>query len=297
MNRVPTHTPSAPSASAAASPRPSTMPPAATTGTRSPTASTTWGTRANVATLPVWPPASVPWATTRSQPASTAAMAWRTFPHMFTTTSPCSWQRSTTSRGTPSPATNAVAPPLAMSRTLAAMSCGAAVSRSTPKGLAVADRVAAISAFICPWPIVDAPRQPKPPASDTAAARAAVRHAAHAGEHHRVLDLEGVGQAGAQGHGARWCSCLDPPVKAAGRAGRAGTRNRRIPEGVGCAGSTLGGCAADCEPPIAGCSVESRQWRGSNAVPNRHRQRTPGRLLADVRRVNGCYGECDGHVT
>ena len=35
--------------------------------------------------VPVWPPASVPWATTRSQPASTAAMAWRTLPHMLTT--------------------------------------------------------------------------------------------------------------------------------------------------------------------------------------------------------------------
>ncbi len=52
------------------------------------------------------------------------------------------------------------------------MSCGAAVSRSTPNGLAVDARVAAISSFICPWLIVDAPRQPKPPASDTAAARA-----------------------------------------------------------------------------------------------------------------------------
>ena len=43
MNRVPTQTPAAPSARAAASPRPSKMPPAATTGTRSPTASTIRG--------------------------------------------------------------------------------------------------------------------------------------------------------------------------------------------------------------------------------------------------------------
>ncbi len=85
MNLVPIHTPSAPSASDAASPRPSNNPPAATTGTRSPTASTTWGTSAIVATSPVWPPASVPWATTMSQPASTAAVACRTFPHMLAT--------------------------------------------------------------------------------------------------------------------------------------------------------------------------------------------------------------------
>ena len=76
MKRVPTHTPSAPSARAAASPRPSKMPPAATTGTVAPTASTIWGTRGNVATKPVCPPASVPWATTTSQPASTACPAW-----------------------------------------------------------------------------------------------------------------------------------------------------------------------------------------------------------------------------
>ena len=52
MKRVPIQTPSAPSASAAARPRPSKMPPAATTGTRSPTASTTWGTSGMVATVP-----------------------------------------------------------------------------------------------------------------------------------------------------------------------------------------------------------------------------------------------------
>ena len=70
MNRVPIHTPSAPRARAAARPRPSKMPPAATTGMWAPTASTIWGTSGMVATRPVWPPASVPWATTTSHPAS-----------------------------------------------------------------------------------------------------------------------------------------------------------------------------------------------------------------------------------
>ena len=46
---------------------------------------------------------------------------------------------------------------------------GNAVSRSTPKGLAVAWRTARISSTICSALIVDAPRQPNPPASDTAA--------------------------------------------------------------------------------------------------------------------------------
>ena len=59
-----------------------------------------------VATWPVWPPASVPWATTMSHPAATAAVAWRTLPHMLTTSTLSAWHSSMTSRGTPSPATN-----------------------------------------------------------------------------------------------------------------------------------------------------------------------------------------------
>ena len=53
MKRVPIHTPSAPRAIAAASPRPSKMPPAATTGTCAPTSSTICGTSGIVATVPV----------------------------------------------------------------------------------------------------------------------------------------------------------------------------------------------------------------------------------------------------
>src|SRR5207253_551146 len=68
----PVHAPSAPSASAAATCRPQPMPPAARTGVGA-TASTTSGTRTSVAISPVWPPASLPDATTMSTPAST----WR----------------------------------------------------------------------------------------------------------------------------------------------------------------------------------------------------------------------------
>jgi hypothetical protein len=46
---------------------------------------------------------------------------------------------------------------------------GRAVSRSTPKGLSVSARTAAISSTISSWPMVEAPMQPKPPASETAA--------------------------------------------------------------------------------------------------------------------------------
>ncbi len=43
-----------------------------------------------------------------------------------------------------------------------------AVSRSTPNGRSVAARTAAISATIRSLLMVEAPRHPKPPASDTA---------------------------------------------------------------------------------------------------------------------------------
>ena len=85
MKRVPTQMPSAPRLSAAASPRPSKIPPAATTGIAPFIASTIIGTSGIVATRPVWPPASVPCATTTSQPASSARLACSTFPHIETT--------------------------------------------------------------------------------------------------------------------------------------------------------------------------------------------------------------------
>ena len=71
----PHHTPSAPSAIAAAIWRPFPMPPAASTGVGA-TASTTSGTSTMVETSPVWPPASVPWATIRSAPAALWRSAW-----------------------------------------------------------------------------------------------------------------------------------------------------------------------------------------------------------------------------
>ena len=77
-----------------------------------------------------------------------------------------------TSVGTPRPATKADAPPSTMTFTCSVMPPGMAVRRSTPKGLVVAARMAAISADIVSASMVDAPRQPKPPASETAAARA-----------------------------------------------------------------------------------------------------------------------------
>ena len=49
------------------------------------------------------------------------------------------------------------------------MSPGMAVSRSTPNGLAVSSRTRSISDTMRSWLIVEAPMQPNPPASLTAA--------------------------------------------------------------------------------------------------------------------------------
>ncbi len=75
-NRVPTHTPAAPYDSAAASPRPSAIPPAATTKTGWPVRgllaplqrSTTAGMRIEKGVSPVWPPPSPPCAHMMSTP-------------------------------------------------------------------------------------------------------------------------------------------------------------------------------------------------------------------------------------
>ena len=74
QNRVPISAAPAPSISAAASPLPSAMPPAAATGTGD-TASTTAGTSGRVARSAPCPPASVPWATTIWAPFAAASRA------------------------------------------------------------------------------------------------------------------------------------------------------------------------------------------------------------------------------
>ncbi len=88
----PHHTPSAPSARAAAIWRPLAMPPAASTGVGA-TASTTSGTSTMVAISPVCPPASVPWATMTSTPAAWWRWAWVTVPARAATATPASCAR------------------------------------------------------------------------------------------------------------------------------------------------------------------------------------------------------------
>ena len=79
---------SAPYTSAATRPRPSKKPPAAITGTRPCTASTTCGSRMVVGTEPVWPPPSPPCTSTASTPHSSTFSAWRLAPIDGTTSTP-----------------------------------------------------------------------------------------------------------------------------------------------------------------------------------------------------------------
>ena len=74
--------------------------------------------------------------------------------------------------GTPSPAANTDAPSRINASTSVIRRSGIAVSRSTPSGLSVSALAARISATISSPDIVEAPKQPKPPASETAATSA-----------------------------------------------------------------------------------------------------------------------------
>ena len=123
-----------------------------------------------MATCPVWPPASVPWATTKSQPAATAPTAWRTLPHIEPTRTLLVVQQVDDLPGHAEAGHEDAGP--AVDDRLDARprpGPGRAVSRSTPKGFDVMARTPAISSTSSSGRIVDAPSVPKPPASETAA--------------------------------------------------------------------------------------------------------------------------------
>ena len=85
--------PEPPGVSAAAIPRPSAMPPAATTGA-SPARSTIVGTSTIVEIQPALPPDSLPWATRTSAPASSAISAASTSPTVWIHAMPWSCARA-----------------------------------------------------------------------------------------------------------------------------------------------------------------------------------------------------------
>ena len=111
--RVPSRTPLAPRASAATSPRPSTIPTDATTGME--TASMTWRTSAIVPTQTAssergftqaerCPPASLPWATTMFTPLAATVRASAAVVTIAMTLIPSAWHSRVIARpGSPSP--------------------------------------------------------------------------------------------------------------------------------------------------------------------------------------------------
>ena len=96
---VPHHTPCAPKASAATIWLPRAIPPAASTATSSPQASTTCGTSTMVAMSPVCPPASVPCATITCTPAALWRAACCPLPHIAPIMTLRSRSSATTSGG------------------------------------------------------------------------------------------------------------------------------------------------------------------------------------------------------
>lgn len=160
-------TPCAPSISAAASPRPSAIPPAAMTGT-DPATSTTSGTSTIVETKPAWPPASPPWAMITSAPAETASTAWSRFTTCWIHRMPSECARSIRSRGTDR--WNEIAAGRNSSVASKASGLNGRTAWLIAKGRSVSPRSRSHCGRSSSTPRTAVPTLPMPPASDTAAA-------------------------------------------------------------------------------------------------------------------------------
>ena len=99
MKRVPMFMPSAPSAIAATSDRPSAMPPEATKGILSSSAARGSRMKFGTSSSPGWPPHSKPSTLTASQPIFSAFSEWRTDVHLWITLTPASLKKGITCAG------------------------------------------------------------------------------------------------------------------------------------------------------------------------------------------------------
>ena len=166
---VPTCTPLAPSAKAAAICLPQAMPPAAITGTC--TASQTCGTKAMVVSSPICPPLSQPSAIIPSAPREARRFARATEDTTGKTMMPASLKRSMYFPGFPAPVVTTLT--FSSATISAILSASGFISMIlTPKGLSVSPlqiRICSrrVSAFMPPAPMI-----PRAPASETAAAKA-----------------------------------------------------------------------------------------------------------------------------
>ncbi len=169
-NRVPIHAPAAPRLSAAASPRPSAMPPAAATGVGF-TASTTAGMSGSVATsLHTCPPASQPCATSTSTPQSTARRASSARATVCRTLAPPACVRSTSGAGSPQKKEITGTP--SSRQTASRSSCGQWRTRLAPNGRSVSARVLRTWSRTASSVLQLSASMPRPPALLTAAASA-----------------------------------------------------------------------------------------------------------------------------
>jgi hypothetical protein len=168
-NRVPSEAPEAPSASAAASPRPSAIPPAAMTGAE-PATSQTAGTRTIVATSPrTCPPASQPWATMMSTPSSTDCRACPVEATVFATIAPASCAIRTSRCPGSAHWKEMIGTPASRSQP-SRSSCGQARIKLAAKGRSVSARVRATAATTSSWSDQVKASMPRAPALLTAAA-------------------------------------------------------------------------------------------------------------------------------
>lgn len=143
------------------------MPPAATTGTL--TASTTCGTRHMVVSSPMWPPDSVPSATTASAPARSIRLAIPAEATTGITLMPAAFHASMYLPGLPAPVVTTATFCSAQMRATSSAK-GLMSMTFTPKGLSVRDFASRIIASTTSPGAAAAPMSPRPPALDTAAA-------------------------------------------------------------------------------------------------------------------------------
>ncbi len=184
-------TPAAPYDSAAARPRPSKNPPAATTGMS--TASSTVGRSRVVGTGPVWPPPSPPWIITASAPQAATLTACFAAPIDGITTMP--WSLSFLIRSCfGASANDATLTPCLISRSQRSPASPASARRLTPNGWSVRLLTSTIACSSSSKRHRGAGQDAQAAGVGGAAHQARAGHPAHAGLHDGVAHTGELGE-------------------------------------------------------------------------------------------------------
>ena len=173
--RVPICTPSAPRAIAAIMAWPEAIPPAAMRGSVVALRASGTSTIVVVSSLPLWPPASKPSATTASTPASSHLRANLLLLTTWATLMPASWKRAVYFFGEPAEV-NTTGTCSSMTRLAKSSAAGFISGMLTPQGLSVASFILWICSRSRSGGRLPAPSRPRPPALLTAEAS---RHDEH----------------------------------------------------------------------------------------------------------------------